>query len=89
MHERCTDEKSNAPDEIRRRVDAINVWKRGDQHAPHKPLLLLLALAKLSRGEPRLIPYVEIDPKLTELLREFGPVRKAYLCCRFTDIRGR
>lgn len=86
------------PDEIRRRVDAINVWKRGDQRAPHKPLLLLLALAKLSRGEPRLIPYVEIDPKLTELLREFGPVRKAYhseypfwrTCAKYSkDIRGR
>jgi len=33
-------------DEILRRFDRLNVWRRGDQRAPHKPLLVLLALAR-------------------------------------------
>ncbi len=31
-------------DEIRSRISGLNIWKRGDQRAPHKPLLLLYAL---------------------------------------------
>jgi putative restriction endonuclease len=30
------------------RVDKLRVWQRGGQRAPHKPLLLLLALGRLS-----------------------------------------
>lgn len=41
--------------------DQINVWKRGDEHAPHEPLLLLLALSRCARGEGREIPYCEVD----------------------------
>ena len=40
---------------IRDLFGAINVWKRGDQRAPHKPLLILLALARIARryhGKP-------------------------------------
>jgi len=50
----------------------------GSQRAPHKPLLILFALGKLQRENQRLIPYSEIDGKLTSLLREFGPSRKSY-----------
>lgn len=54
------------------RFGALNVWKRGDARAPHKPLLVLLALGRLSRGEMEL-PFADCDRELTELLREFGP----------------
>lgn len=64
--------------EIRARFDDLTVWKRGDQRAPHKPLLLLYALARYARSEGRLIPYAEIDPALERLLFEFGPPRKAH-----------
>lgn len=66
------------PETIRRQIAEISVWKRGDQRAPHKPLLLLMALARCSRGEERLIPFEEVNAKLTQLLREFGPARKSY-----------
>ena len=44
---------------------------------PHKPLLLLLALAKCARGEPRWISFQEVDSTLGKLLQEFGPPRKS------------
>lgn len=56
----------------------LNVWRRDGERAPHKPLLLLLALAACSRGEPRLMLFAEIDKPLQELLREFGPPRKSF-----------
>ena len=64
--------------EVFAKLTAVNVWKRGPQRAPHKPLLLLLALARCSRGEAREIPYREVDDKLGALLREFGPPRKSF-----------
>ncbi len=64
-------------DELIGKVGALNVWKRGDQRAPHKPLLLLLALGRLQQQERRLMPYAEVDPALRELLIEFGPPRRS------------
>jgi putative restriction endonuclease len=60
-------------DEIRACFNDLTVWKRGDRRAPHKPLLLLFALARLQRGEAGLIPYETVDEVLGRLLREFGP----------------
>ena len=60
--------------EILERVQRINVWKRGGERAPHKPLLMLYALAHATHGE-RDIRYVEVDEVLRELLKEFGPSR--------------
>jgi putative restriction endonuclease len=61
---------------IDERFLTLNVWQRGSERAPHKPLLLLLALGALSRGV-RSIPFGEVEVKLGALLREFGPPRKA------------
>ncbi|WP_218934122.1 phosphorothioated DNA-binding restriction endonuclease [Rosistilla ulvae] len=57
---------------------ALKVWQRGDERAPHKPLLVLLVLGKYALGAERLIPYSEIDRPLRELLEAFGPPRKSY-----------
>src|ERR1051325_9330171 len=65
-------------DQIRKLFSQINVWKRSDERAPHKPLLLLYALAKCSQGESREIAYREVDRELRKLLIEFGPSRKSY-----------
>lgn len=55
----------------------ITVWKKGDQRAPHKPLLLLIMLARLQQGKDRQVAYAEIEEPLTKLLIEFGPSRKS------------
>lgn len=56
----------------------IRTWTRGDKRAPHKPLLLLLALARIARGAPRLVAFTEIEEPLRRLLQEFGPTRTSY-----------
>ena len=56
----------------------LNVWKQGGKRAPHKPLLLLLAVGKAVRGEERLAPFSEIEKTLSGLLRHFGPPSKAF-----------
>jgi len=60
------------------RFRELNTWKRGGERAPHKPLLVLLALAHLQRKEQRLLRYESIEEPLERLLREFGPTRKSY-----------
>lgn len=59
------------------RIGKLNVWGASGRRAPHKPLLLLLALGRLQRGEARLVPFGEIEAPLTRLLVRFGPPRKA------------
>lgn len=54
------------------------MWKRGDQRAPHKPLLLLYALGRCKQGAARLLSFREVNRVLTALLQEFGPPRQAY-----------
>jgi putative restriction endonuclease len=61
--------------EIQKKFGNVRVWQRHDERAPHKPLLLLYALARLSRDSSNVIPYAELDEKLEHLLREFGPRR--------------
>lgn len=63
-------------DAIAARFASLQTWQRGDQRAPHKPLLALYALGRLSRGGGGLIPYAEVDAALGDLLREFGPDRR-------------
>lgn len=60
-------------DEILRAFDRIRVWQQGGHRAPHKPLLILLALGRLVRGENPVVEFSEIEGKLKELLTEFGP----------------
>lgn len=59
-----------------RRIGKINVWKRGGQRAPHKPLLLLYALGRVLSRRKRFLAYDEIEPRLKDLLRNFGTPRR-------------
>jgi len=62
----------------------INKFKNLNQavykgkRAPHKPLLILLALAQIQQTKKQYIPYETIDNELRELLIDFGPLRKHY-----------
>lgn len=59
-------------EEIIEKFKSLNVWKKGNIVAPHKPLLVLYAIDKLRHGENQLIPYTEVEKKLAELLIKFG-----------------
>jgi putative restriction endonuclease len=65
-------------EKIKELFQQINVWRRGDQRAPHKPLLILYALSKIAAGNKKRIPYSEVDKVLRPLLAQFGPPRKSY-----------
>lgn len=51
-------------------MPTLNTWKRGSKRAPHKPLLLLLALGAYQNN--RSLHWKEVDRELGQLLRQFG-----------------
>ncbi len=55
----------------------IRTHRRGDQRAPHKPLLVLLALQRILRGENGPIAYSDVAKQLPELLKIFGGPHKS------------
>ena len=50
---------------------------RNGNRAPHKPLLVLLALARLQSGAPRLLHFKDIKGQLEELLLRFDRPQKS------------
>lgn len=64
--------------EIREKMKKLATWKRGDEIAPHKPLLLLLAIARLIQGEDRILTFESVETTLREMLEKYGPARKSY-----------
>jgi putative restriction endonuclease len=65
-------------EEIRFKLIQIKKWRQGDIRAPHKPLLLLMYLARLSRGITKPLSFGETEEELTDLLKTFGPSRDKY-----------
>ncbi|MHA7845168.1 phosphorothioated DNA-binding restriction endonuclease [Serratia sp. D1N4] len=60
-------------------ISNLTVWRKGDQRAPHKPLLLLYVLAQYQKGHERMFNYgEEIHQPLLELLHSFGPQRREH-----------
>lgn len=59
------------------KISEVSVWKKGDERAPHKPLLILYALGKLLGGENE-IRFKDFYEPFKVLLQEFGPPRKSY-----------
>lgn len=65
-------------EEFLHRLGALRIWRRRGERAPHKPLLLLLALGRLRNEGPRLGRYTgEIETPLRGLLERFGPPRRS------------
>jgi putative restriction endonuclease len=52
-------------------------WGKGGARAPHKPLMLLLALGRYQNGIKEFY-YSEIEDELIRLLVEYGPARAVY-----------
>ncbi len=50
----------------------LNVYRRGSRRAPHKPLLLLVAIARLQHGE-RDVAFGEVEEALDPLLNAYAP----------------
>lgn len=63
--------------EFLQRIERINVWRRRGERAPHKPLLLLLALGRVLHRRERLAAYELIEGQMNDLLQNFGPPRRA------------
>lgn len=59
------------------KFNSLNIWEQEGKRAPHKPLLVLLAIGYLQNEDKRLLPYKEIDPELERLLEQFGTPRNA------------
>ena len=64
--------------ELTDKFRGLTVWKNGGQRAPHKPLLVLLALGYLQREGRRELAYAEIEGPMKKLLEDFGPPRQSY-----------
>lgn len=64
---------SSTSQHVLQTFERIRVFQRGEQRAVHKPLLILLALARISQGEPRMTRFEDIDEPFKQLLTEFGP----------------
>ncbi|MGI6224748.1 MAG: phosphorothioated DNA-binding restriction endonuclease [Peptococcales bacterium] len=63
---------------LKEKIKNLSIWKKGDQRAPHKPLLLLYALGQIQNNNVRYLSYKDIRENLKSLLIEFGPKRKSY-----------
>lgn len=59
-------------DQLLERIRSINVNRSGDLRSPHKPLLLLVAIAKLLQGQRELC-FGEIESLLRPLLNAYAP----------------
>lgn len=62
------------PDIFLEKIDSLRICKSNGDRSPHKPLLLLLALARVSNGKPRLMFFGDIVEELERLLELYGPM---------------
>lgn len=58
--------------ELLEKVKKINVCKSSGERAPHKPLLILYALAKYLNEQEKFLRYNDVRKDLIQLLKEFG-----------------
>lgn len=65
-------------DNLLKAIKDLNIWKKNDQRAPHKPLLILYALGQLQNNQKQWLDYHIVSEELKKLLIDFGPYRKSY-----------
>ncbi|EGA9319369.1 HNH endonuclease [Salmonella enterica] len=62
---------------LKQAISNITIWRKGEQRAPHKPLLLLHVLSHYRQGHDRLFNYGSaIYEPLLDLLERYGPQRR-------------
>jgi putative restriction endonuclease len=62
--------------EVLARLASLRQNQYRGRRAPHKPLLLLLALGRLATSGSSELPWSEAESRLAELIAEFGPASK-------------
>ena len=55
------------------RLSSFRQYQRGGRRAPHKPLLMLLALGRLATHGTSRLPWSRAEEELGRLIAEFGP----------------
>ncbi|MEH0843124.1 HNH endonuclease [Micromonospora sp. CPCC 205711] len=66
----------SAGQEVLERLTSLRLHQQNGRRAPHKPLLVLLALGQLGRGGSSELPWSQAQERLSELIVEFGPASK-------------
>jgi putative restriction endonuclease len=61
------------PADVIEAVSRLKTGSRDGQRLPHKPLLLLLALARWEGGDHGPIPFADVEKNLAALLQTYGP----------------
>lgn len=69
-----TSEHRHALDAAATAIGRLRPWSRGERRAPHKPLLVLIALRRVSEGAPRLVAFPDLEAELRELIEGFSDV---------------
>lgn len=59
-------------EDVQKRLTAIRRWSEGGERAAHKPMLLLLVLARLQRREAPVIDYANDEMLFRELMGQYG-----------------
>jgi len=67
-----SDINTSTNEELLKRIKSINVNRSGDRRAPHKPLLLLVAISNLLQGK-RELSFEEVESLLRPLLNAYAP----------------
>jgi putative restriction endonuclease len=75
-------------DERLQRIGSIRRWQRGNERAPHKPLLILTALAQFQRTGNSTLHYADDESALSRVLDEHGPPRKSTPAYPFHRLQG-
>jgi putative restriction endonuclease len=62
--------------EVLARLASLRQHQQGGRRSPHKPLLVLLALGRLSVTGSSALPWSTVETQLSDLIAEFGPASK-------------
>lgn len=67
----------NDESELLEKFSQLNVFAQNHQRAPHKPLLLLYALARLQSDHQTEITFSEADDNVTPLINAYRPWKRS------------